>query len=165
MRGDLAAAMLHSPDILFLDEPTIGLDVDAKHAIRKFIRQINETRKTTIILTTHDLGDIQELCKRIIIINKGVVIEDGSLDEIADRIAPYRQLVIDFYSEQNITHPKAEIIKTEGARTVYRFMKSDVTAAKLIEDIGKQAKIKDIRLEEANIDDIIRVAYGGTDNH
>lgn len=163
MRGDLAAAMLHSPDILFLDEPTIGLDVDAKHAIRKFIRQINETRKTTIILTTHDLGDIQELCKRIIIINKGVVIEDGSLDEIADRIAPYRQLVIDFYSEQNITHPKAEIIKTEGARTVYRFMKSDVTAAKLIEDIGKQAKIKDIRLEEANIDDIIRVAYGGTD--
>ncbi len=164
MRGDLAAAMLHSPDILFLDEPTIGLDVDAKHAIRKFIKQINETRKTTIILTTHDLGDIQELCKRIIIINKGVVIEDGSLDEIADRIAPYRQLVIDFYSEQNITHPKAEIIKTEGARTVYRFMKSDVTAAKLIEDIGKQAKIKDIRLEEANIDDIIRVAYGGTVN-
>ncbi len=162
MRGDLAAAMLHSPDILFLDEPTIGLDVDAKHAIRKFIRQINETRKTTIILTTHDLGDIQELCKRIIIINKGVVIEDGSLDEIADRIAPYRQLVIDFYSEQNITHPKAEIIKTEGARTVYRFMKNDVTAAKLIEDIGKQAKIKDIRLEEANIDDIIRVAYGAT---
>lgn len=164
MRGDLAAAMLHSPDILFLDEPTIGLDVDAKHAIRKFIKQINETRKTTIILTTHDLGDIQELCKRIIIINKGVVIEDGSLDEIADRIAPYRQLVIDFYSEQNITHPKAEIIKTEGARTVYRFMKNDVTAAKLIEDIGKQAKIKDIRLEEANIDDIIRVAYGGTVN-
>ncbi len=164
MRGDLAAAMLHSPDILFLDEPTIGLDVDAKHAIRKFIKQINENRKTTIILTTHDLGDIQELCKRIIIINKGVVIEDGSLDEIADRIAPYRQLVIDFYSEQNITHPKAEIIKTEGARTVYRFMKSDVTAAKLIEDIGKQAKIKDIRLEEANIDDIIRVAYGGANS-
>lgn len=164
MRGDLAAAMLHSPDILFLDEPTIGLDVDAKHAIRKFIRQINKTRKTTIILTTHDLGDIQELCKRIIIINKGVVIEDGSLDELADRIAPYRQLIIDFYSEQHITHPKAEILKTEGARTVYRFMKKEVTAAQLIEEIGTQAKIKDIRLEEANIDDIIRVAYGGTDD-
>ncbi|MGN1340268.1 MAG: ATP-binding cassette domain-containing protein, partial [Oscillospiraceae bacterium] len=93
MRGDLAAAMLHSPDVLFLDEPTIGLDVDAKHAIRRFIKEINETRKTTIILTTHDLGDIQELCKRIIIINKGMVIEDGSLDELIDRIAPYRQLV------------------------------------------------------------------------
>lgn len=165
MRGDLAAAMLHSPDILFLDEPTIGLDIDAKHAIRKFIKQINETRKTTIILTTHDLGDIQELCKRIIIINKGIVIEDGSLDELIDRIAPYRHLVIDFYSEQNITHPNAEIVKTDGARTIYRFMKSDVTAAKLIEDIGKKAKIKDVRLEEANIDDIIRVAYGAAEEN
>lgn len=161
MRGDLAAAMLHSPDVLFLDEPTIGLDVDAKHAIRRFIKEINSTRKTTIILTTHDLGDIQELCRRIIIINKGVVIEDGSLDEIIDRIAPYRQLVIDFYTEQHIDHPKAETVSVEGAHTVYRFMKNDVTAAELIEDIGKQAKIKDISLEEASIDDVIRIAYGG----
>ncbi len=161
MRGDLAAAMLHSPDVLFLDEPTIGLDVDAKHAIRRFIKEINSTRKTTIILTTHDLGDIQELCRRIIIINKGVVIEDGSLDEIIDRIAPYRQLVLEFYTEQHIDHPKAETVSVEGARTVYRFMKNDVTAAELIEDIGKQAKIKDISLEEASIDDVIRIAYGG----
>lgn len=161
MRGDLAAAMLHSPDVLFLDEPTIGLDVDAKHAIRRFIKEINSTRKTTIILTTHDLGDIQELCRRIIIINKGVVIEDGSLDEIIDRIAPYRQLVLEFYTEQHIDHSKAETVSVEGARTVYRFMKNDVTAAELIEDIGKQAKIKDISLEEASIDDVIRIAYGG----
>lgn len=161
MRGDLAAAMLHSPDVLFLDEPTIGLDVDAKHAIRRFIKQINETRKTTIILTTHDLGDIQELCKRIIIINKGGVIEDGSLDELIDRIAPYRQLVIDFYTEQHIEHPNAEIVSSEGARTVYRFMKNEISAAALIEYIGSKAKIKDIRLEEASIDDIIRAAYNG----
>lgn len=161
MRGDLAAAMLHSPDVLFLDEPTIGLDVDAKHAIRRFIKEINETRRTTIILTTHDLGDIQELCRRIIIINKGRVIEDGSLDELIDRIAPFRQLVIDFYSEQRIEHPRAQIVSCEGARTVYRFMKNEVTAAALIEDISKSAKIKDIRLEEASIDDIIRAAYAG----
>ena len=134
MRGDLAAAMLHSPDVLFLDEPTIGLDVDAKHAIRKFIKEINETRKTTVILTTHDLGDIQELCKRLIIINHGVIIEDGSLDALIDRIAPYRQLVLDFYTEQHISHPKAEIVKEEGLRTVYRFLKNEITAAQLIED-------------------------------
>lgn len=161
MRGDLAAAMLHSPDILFLDEPTIGLDVDAKHAIREFIKQINQTRRTTIILTTHDLGDIQELCQRIIIINKGRVIEDGSLNELVDRIAPFKQLAVDFYSEQRIEHPDAKIISCEGARTVYRFMKNKTTAAALIEDIGNQAKIKDFRLEEASIDDIIRAAYAG----
>ena len=162
MRGDLAAAMLHSPDVLFLDEPTIGLDVDAKHAIRRFIKEINETRKTTIILTTHDLGDIQELCRRIIIINKGVVIEDGSLDELIDRIAPYRELVIDFYTEQHIEHPNAKIVSSEGSRTVYRFMKDEISAAALIEYIGGKAKIKDIHLEEASIDDIIRIAYGGS---
>lgn len=159
MRGDLAAAMLHSPDVLFLDEPTIGLDVDAKHAIRKFIKEINRTRQTTVILTTHDLGDIQELCKRLIIINKGIIIEDGSLDELIDRIAPYRQLVLDFYTEQEIKHPKAEIISREGARTVYRFKKNEITAAKLIDEIGQHTKIKDVRIEEANIDDIIRIAY------
>lgn len=162
MRGDLAAAMLHSPDVLFLDEPTIGLDVDAKHAIRRFIKEINETRKTTIILTTHDLGDIQELCRRIIIINKGVVIEDGSLDELIDRIAPYRELVIDFYTEQHIEHPNAKIVSSEGSRTVYRFMKDEISAAALIEYIGGKAKIKDIHLEEESIDDIIRIAYGGS---
>jgi len=165
MRGDLAAAMLHSPDVLFLDEPTIGLDVDAKHAIRHFIKEINSTRKTTVILTTHDLGDIQELCKRLIIINNGVIIEDGSLDELVERIAPYRQLIVDFYSPQHIEHPKAVIDKSEGARTVYRFEKSQITAAELIDNIGKQAKIKDIRLEEASIDDIIRIAYNEKSEH
>lgn len=159
MRGDLAAAMLHSPQVLFLDEPTIGLDVDAKHAIRKFIKQINATRQTTVILTTHDLGDIQELCKRLIIINKGIIIEDGSLDELIDRIAPYRQVAMEFFTEQNITNPKAEIIQHEGTRTTYRFKKGETTAAKLIEEIGQQTKIKDVRIEEANIDDIIRIAY------
>lgn len=161
MRGDLAAAMLHSPKVLFLDEPTIGLDVDAKHAIRKFIRQINQTRGTTVILTTHDLGDIQELCKRLIIINHGVIIEDGSLDELVERIAPYRELIIDFYTEQHVEHPRAQIVRQEGARTVYRFPKREITAAKLIDEIGQQAAIKDISLEEADIDDIIRVAYHG----
>lgn len=159
MRGDLAAAMLHSPDVLFLDEPTIGLDVDAKHAIRRFIKEINKERQTTVILTTHDLGDIQELCKRIIIINNGVIVEDGSLDHIADRIAPCRQLIVEFYDEQNIPHPKAEMIKNEGTQTTYRFRKDEITAAELMSDIGRQAKIKDIRIEEASIDDIIRIAY------
>jgi ABC-2 type transport system ATP-binding protein len=162
MRGDLAAAMLHSPSLLFLDEPTIGLDVEAKYAIRKFIKEINSTKGTTIILTTHDLGDIQELCSRLMIINQGKLIEDGSLKELIDRIAPYRHLIVDFYEEhKNITHPQAEIVEKDGSRIIFRFEKADITAAKLIEDISSQAMIKDIHLDEARIDDIIRVAYKG----
>ena len=162
MRGDLAAAMLHSPPILFLDEPTIGLDVEGKYAIRKFIKDINATKQTTIILTTHDLGDIEELCSRLIIINQGVIIEDGSLKELIDRIAPYRQLIVEFYEEQcDISHPQAQIVEKEGPTVVFRFEKASITASRLIEDISKQAKVKDIRLDEAKIDDIIRAAYKG----
>ena len=96
MKGDLAASMLHSPKVLFLDEPTIGLDVSAKYALRKFIKEINKVRKTTVILTTHDLGDIQELCERLIIINHGEMMEDGNLSQIVDRIAPYKTLVVEY---------------------------------------------------------------------
>ena len=161
MRGDLAAAMLHSPSVLFLDEPTIGLDVEGKYAIRKFIKEVNQTRKTTIILTTHDLGDIQELCRRLMIINHGRIIEDGSLDTLIDRIAPYRQLIVYFFEDKIIEHPAATIVSHEGCQTVYRFEKEKISAARLIEDISRQAVIKDLKLEEAKIDDIIRVAYHG----
>ena len=77
MRGELAGAMLHEPDILFLDEPTIGMDIEVKAAIRTFIRDINQRRSTTVLLTTHDLDDVEELCERLIIINQGRIIEDG----------------------------------------------------------------------------------------
>lgn len=98
MRGDLAAAMLRSPQLLFLDEPTIGLDVEVKHAVRDFIKEINAEFETTIILTTHDLADISELCSRIIILSEGKIIEDDSLDAIIRKVSPYRRLVLDFAS-------------------------------------------------------------------
>lgn len=161
MRGDLAAAMLHSPEVLFLDEPTIGLDVEVKHSIRKFIKEINERNKTTIILTTHDLGDVQELCKRIIIIDGGKIIEDGALDELIDKISPYRFLSIDFYRQTQIPHEKAEIVSCNDMRTVYKFKKDDISAVQLIEDIGKQSPIKEISIKESDIDDVIRTVYQG----
>lgn len=161
MRGDLAAAMLHSPEILFLDEPTIGLDVEVKHSIRKFIKEINERNKTTIILTTHDLGDVQELCKRIIIIDGGKIIEDGALDELIDKISPYRFLSIDFYRQTNLPHEKAEIVSCSDLRTVYKFKKDEITAVQMIDDIGKQSPIKEISIKESDIDDVIRTVYQG----
>ena len=160
VKGDLVASMLHSPKVLFLDEPTIGLDVSSKYALRKFIREINELRKTTVILTTHDLGDIQELCERIIIINHGVMMEDGNLSQIVDRIAPYKTLVVEFYDEEAPKHEKCEMTEHEGNIAKYKFMKKDTTAAEIIADLSTVKTIKDVSIEEAGIDDIIRVAYG-----
>lgn len=159
MRGDLVAAMLHSPSVLFLDEPTIGLDVDGKYAIRKFIKEINRVKGTTVILTTHDLGDVQELCKRLIIINHGTIIEDGPLEELVERIAPYKDLVVEYYDEEVIMHPKAELISRENNVAKYRFQKDDITAVQLIKDISDKKLIKDVAIEEVTIDDIIRIAY------
>jgi ABC-2 type transport system ATP-binding protein len=160
MRGDLVAAILHSPPVLFLDEPTIGLDIDGKYAIRKFIKDINETYKTTIILTTHDLDDIKELCNRLIVINSGRIVEDGSLNDLIGKISPIRKLIVDFYDEQdNISHPKARVAKKEGARIWFEFEKDEITAAELIADISKEYSVRDLSLEEADIEDIIRTVY------
>ena len=160
VKGDLTASMLHSPSVLFLDEPTIGLDVSSKFALRRFIKEINQIRKTTVILTTHDLGDIKELCERLIIINHGVMMEDGKLSQIVDRIAPYKTLVAEYYDEQAPEHEKCEITFHEGNIAKYRFMKKDITAAELIADLSRQKEIKDVSIEEAGIDDIIKIAYG-----
>lgn len=157
MRGDLAAAMLHSPSVLFLDEPTIGLDVDGKYAIRKFIKEINEAEQTTIILTTHDLDDIQELCQRLLIINHGELIEDGPLDALVERIAPFKTLTVEFYDTRIPTLAHAELYFQSGNRAKYRFMKKDMTAARLLEEITKTHPIKDVSIEEAGIEDIIRL--------
>ena len=160
VKGDLVASMIHSPKVLFLDEPTIGLDVSAKYALRKFIKEINKVRHTTVILTTHDLGDIQELCERLIVINNGVLMEDGNLSEIVDRIAPYKTLVVEYYDEVAPEHNRCKLIAQDGNVAKYRFMKNDVTAAEIIADLSKEKTIKDVSIEETGIDDIIKIVYG-----
>lgn len=160
MRGDLAAAMLHAPAVLFLDEPTIGLDVEGKYAIRKFIREINRKRGTTVILTTHDLDDIEELCNRLIIINHGKIVEDGSLEELIDRIAPCKNLEVEYYDENYVEHDRARILQREGNVVTYQFRKDEITGARLICDISERMKIKDATIKETKIDDVIRCVYG-----
>jgi len=160
MRGDLVAAILHSPPVLFLDEPTIGLDIDGKFSIRKFIKDINQAYKTTIILTTHDLDDIKELCSRIIVINHGKIVEDGSLNNLIGKISPIRKLIVDFYdTPRDLTHPKAKVTKIDGARAWFEFEKDTITAAELLADISKLYSVRDLSLEEADIEDIIRTVY------
>jgi ABC-2 type transport system ATP-binding protein len=160
MRGDLAAAMLHSPDILFLDEPTIGLDIQAKNAIREFILDINRKRKTTVILTTHDLGDVEKLCSRLVVINHGVIVQDAPINELIDKMAPYRILAIDLSEEASDTcHPLAEVILKDKLKISYRFNKNAITASQLIADLTDKLKIRDLSIQEPNIEDMIKELY------
>lgn len=160
MRGDIAAAMLHSPSILFLDEPTIGLDVAAKDSIRKYIRTINSQAGVSVILTTHDLDDVESLCSRIMVINHGRLIEDGTLDELISKIAPYRYIVLelDIASEQ-IFHPMAQVIEHNGKTVTLRIDKSHTSAAKVISDLSASYPVRDISVQETKIEDIIRILY------
>jgi len=165
MRADLAAAMLHSPSVLFLDEPTIGLDVDAKYAVRKFIKKINERSQITIILTTHDLDDIQTLCKRIIIINNGVIISDCSLDELIDKELTYRLLFAETKDGyRGYTNPKAEVTVISETKLQLKFRKSDISAAELISDLSKHVDIADVQIKESDIDDVIRQIFARSKN-
>ena len=162
MRGELAAAMLHSPSILFLDEPTIGMDIEVKSAIRNFILDINRLRKTTVLLTTHDLDDVEELCRRLIIINKGQIVEDNPLEELIDRIAPYRYFLVDSAGGiGEFSHPHAEIIREKDDLVWIRFVKERVSASELINQLSRQCNIRDVSVREPEIEDVIRKIYKG----
>jgi len=102
---------------------------------------------------------VQELCERLIIINHGVIIEDGPLEDLVERIAPYKDLVVEYYDESFVDHPKAELYYQEGNVAKYRFYKEEISAVQLIQEISEQKTIKDVKIEEAKIDDIIRLAY------
>ena len=156
MRGDLTAAFLHSPDILFLDEPTIGLDIQSKKHIRSFVKDINSKNKVTFILTTHDLSDVQKLCSRLIIINDGVIVEDDSVDAIIHRIVPYRVLIVNTSQPaKKFENKYCELIKKDGNKLHLRFDKKKITASELIAKLSKELKIIDLSVKEPDIEDVI----------
>jgi ABC-2 type transport system ATP-binding protein len=160
MRADLAAALLHDPAILFLDEPTIGLDVVAKERIRQFLAQINRERGVTVILTTHDLEDIARLCPRVVLIDHGHVIYDGALEALRTRFGRQRTLVVDLDQEMNGMHvANAEIARREGPRVWLRFDREATTAAALIADVAARYRIRDLTVEEPEIEGVIRDIY------
>jgi ABC-2 type transport system ATP-binding protein len=160
MRADLAAALLHEPAILFLDEPTIGLDVVAKERIRQFLRRINRERGVTVILTTHDLEDIERLCSRVVLIDHGRVIYDGALEALRARFGRLRTLVVDLDQELNGVHVEnAELVRHEGPRVWLRFDREATTAAALIADVAARYHIRDLTVEEPAIEGIVRGIY------
>ncbi|HEY43960.1 MAG TPA: ATP-binding cassette domain-containing protein [Anaerolineae bacterium] len=160
MRADLCAALLHDPRLLFLDEPTIGLDVVAKERIRQFIRHINLERGTTILLTTHDISDVEKLCKRVMIIDRGRLLYDGLLDKLHQRFGGNRQLVVDFGEIYEDVHVDgAQVTEQVGTRVTYHFERGTVTASELIGRLSSRFRIRDLEVREPDVEDTIRRIY------
>lgn len=167
MRGDIAAALLHDPDVLYLDEPTIGLDVVSKASVRGFLRQLNEELGTTVLLTTHDLQDIEQLCERVMVIDHGRLVYDGSLGGLhtaggADgAAASERTLVVDLERElPPIEVAGARVVKVEGARQWLAFP-ARASAAPLVAAVAAEYPLLDLSVREPDIEDVIARMYAG----
>jgi viologen exporter family transport system ATP-binding protein len=165
MRCDIAASLLHNPPVLFLDEPTIGLDVVAKDRIREFLKEVNRMERTTVLLTTHDLSDIEELCSRIIVIDKGKILFDGALREMKGRLAKYNQ--VKFILKDRAQVAGVEQIATDGILCdrideltyLMRFDRERYSNAEIIRSIVNTLEVSDILVEEEPIEDIVKRIY------
>jgi ABC-2 type transport system ATP-binding protein len=162
MRGDIAAALLHDPEIVYLDEPTIGLDVISKARLREFLAQVNAERRTTVILTTHDLDDIEALCSRVMVIDHGQQVFDGTLDRLrASQSAP-RTLVVDLATSlPPIEVTGATVIKVDGPRQHLTFP-TTTKAAPLLSQIAANYPLVDLTIAEPTIESVITQLYTPT---
>jgi ABC-2 type transport system ATP-binding protein len=161
MRCELAAALIHRPQILFLDEPTIGLDAVSKLAVRDFLRQLNSEQNVTIILTTHDMDDIEALCRRVILIHQGKLLIDGSLESLREQVSRERWLTIELENntEAIITHPLVTEKQREGNKITFAFDPQQISAAKLIGELSEKYQIADIFVQNPPIEAIIAQIY------
>lgn len=160
MRGELAAALLHDPEVLFLDEPTIGLDLVSKEAVRSFLLTLNRERNVTVLLTTHDLADVERLCGRLLIIDRGRIIEDSTVAEIKDRHGRGRVLVVDLEEPRPaLAVPGADVVRVEGPRQWLRFDRNDHTAAVVLAQVAAQAPVRDLAIEDPPIEEVVRRIY------
>ncbi len=160
MRCEIAASLLHDPKILFLDEPTIGLDAKSKKIVRDFILKINKERKVTVILTTHDMMDIDKLAKRIILIGKGQILYDGSLEKLKTKYGSYKKITIN--TKENISDIKLKgIISKEKIDNGYSFVidSNIITISKFINYLSNRYSINDMDIDNEGIDDVILKLY------
>ncbi|MHC1734449.1 MAG: ATP-binding cassette domain-containing protein [Erysipelotrichaceae bacterium] len=169
MRADIAASLLHNPKVLYLDEPTIGLDVNAKQRMRDAIKMMNQKYNTTVILTTHDLDDIAELCNRILIIDNGKVIYDGSLHEIKEKYGTTKRIEFEVRDELNDEslnlasvfniHPDELEITREDKKLSIVFPKLKISVAQMTEEILRRFDVQDISIFDADIERIVARIY------
>ncbi|MEU4313153.1 ATP-binding cassette domain-containing protein [Nocardia sp. NPDC024068] len=163
MRAEVAAALLHSPELIILDEPTIGLDVLSKQRLREFLRAERRERGTTLLLTTHDMGDIERLCDRVLVVDHGRLAYDGSLDGLGATVGAQRVLVVDLAEPAPPLHglSGAELVAAEGEgmRQRLAFDAETTTAAQLLAEVSARAQVRDLSIEEPDIEDIVRRLY------
>lgn len=161
MRAELCAALLHDPEILFLDEPTIGLDIVVKKQIREIIRKINREKEVTILLTTHDLQDIEEVCERIILINHGKIIVDGRLEEVRENFRGYHSIEFmcktPFQNDIELPGVETWVIHPDGFTALYQ--NQQILPAEIIEKVLKKYMVKDIKMKEPTIEEIVEQYY------
>lgn len=168
MRCEIAATFLHDPKIVYLDEPTIGLDVFVKEKIRKFIKDINKEKKTTVILTTHDLKDIEEVCDRIILLDKGQIIYDGEKQKFKDTYGKYviANLIVSSKNDNNTFKLNDfEILEETENKITIKFSHDKTTIVKIMNEISKYCVIEDIHMKEIELEDILKEIYRGVHNN
>lgn len=171
MRCDVAAALLHNPPLLFLDEPTIGLDIVAKESIRTFLKEVNRENGTTMLLTTHDLSDIEELCHRLMIIDHGRVLYDGGLPELKRMLWEESTLKVDLRDRDQAAQLAAFSMEGVGVERVdelsyrLRFRREEVQPAELIRRIVNEVQVLDLTMEEQPIEEVVRRIYTGEALH
>ena len=162
MRGELTAALLHGPEVLFLDEPTIGLDVVSKQAVRAFLAALGAVGDTTIVLTTHDLADIERLCRRLVVIDQGRLVHDGSLDDLHARYGSRRRLVVDLDGplavDLALPGVTVESTQADGRRITYA-LDGAATAGDLVSRLAEVAGLRDISVLEPAIEDVVARLY------
>ena len=161
MRGNIAVALLHDPEIVYLDEPTIGLDVVAKDRIRRFLREVNREKNTTLILTTHDMDDIESVCNRLIMIDTGKKLYDGSLSAFRETYTGESVLCVTLAESGPFTLPdsRLRLEKEEGPRRWIAFKKTEITPMEALAAVEKSCVISDFLLTDADIEVLVREIY------
>jgi len=166
MRAEIAAALLHTPELLILDEPTIGLDVLSKQRLREFLVQERRERGTTLLLTTHDMGDIERLCDRVLVVDRGRLAFDGTLPGLAATVGAQRILVIDLAEPSpDLTDvPSTTLVESEsgGLRQRLAFDADATTAAAVLAHVSARHGVRDLTIEEPDIEDVVRRIYAAS---
>ena len=165
MRGEVTAALLHSPELLVLDEPTIGLDLLSKERLRGFLDRTRREQGTTVLLTTHDLPDIERLCERILVVDHGRLAFDGTLPGLVDRVGAQRVLVVDLHEPgpplSDVPGTTLVSVEADGLRQHLAFRAEDTTAAEVVAAVSARVPLRDLAVTEPDIEDVVRRLYTG----